>query len=369
MSSSNAMAYLNVPSNRMARSTSHESFATDVSCLSLSSFTPSDVGSRTKLDDRIQTSDDIETDTVSNTNPVMIKLRENMLEQMLECDSLSLQKLPDKSSSTSHNRQRSMSNDKSNVTASSTTMKNDDDHLKITSSEKDLIRLCGEPKSRGSMYKSFSTTDLTFTIENFDLSLVKHCTSQAWIPSDYAQIVQCRKKHLKDLKEQNSVDIAQFAASIEADADSDFKSSSNAGQDEKSSRCGDRSIADDQGKNRQPRLFDRHRYGGEPGEFTCDANRQQFFCRKAASDENIPRQGSNKRIGGIFMKKLKFSKEIGRRIKDDLLRKLGKHKQHLITSVDLEQEKGRPLSSLERNFIIFHWLQSLEDQEEIAAEK
>lgn len=81
---------------------------------------------------------------------------------------------------------------------------------------------------------------------------------------------------------------------------------------------------------------------------------------KATSYENIVPLAGTRKSPGIF-RKLRFSKEIGRRIRDDLMRKLNKHKQRIITKIDLEREKGRPLSKNERNFMIFHWLQSVDE--------
>lgn len=84
--------------------------------------------------------------------------------------------------------------------------------------------------------------------------------------------------------------------------------------------------------------------------------------RRATSVENI--SGLGYRGLHPFTRRLRVSKELGRRLRDDLMRKLrlaGKSDQKAVTKVDLERDKGRPVTKQERNFMIFHWLQSLDD--------
>jgi hypothetical protein len=85
--------------------------------------------------------------------------------------------------------------------------------------------------------------------------------------------------------------------------------------------------------------------------------------RRATSAENIAALG-HRQLQHPFARKLRVSKELGRRLRDDLLRKLrlsSKADQKTVTNIDLERDKGRPVTKQERNFMIFHWLQSLDD--------
>lgn len=87
----NSSAHLNIPPNRIARCASHESFATDVSILSLSSFTSdmppirhNEQQSTSSFADR----EDLELDLEKDNE--LARYREDMLEKMLESHSLSL---------------------------------------------------------------------------------------------------------------------------------------------------------------------------------------------------------------------------------------------------------------------------------------
>lgn len=87
-------SHLNIPSSRIARSSSRESFATDISLLSLSSFT-SEMPSTRHTSEQQSTStfadrDDLELDFDKDNE--LARYREDMLEKMLESHSLAMPK-------------------------------------------------------------------------------------------------------------------------------------------------------------------------------------------------------------------------------------------------------------------------------------
>lgn len=213
------------------------------------------------------------------------------------------------------------------------------------------MKKCAEndQKYRGSLYKSFSTSDVPSKNEFDGIvadNLIKRVTSQIWIPSDYVQIIHCRKQHLKDLKDYNFDDFQNckdYLTPTESDSNPEISFSN------------------------KPQSVVKKK-SNKATTLTKDGSNLSSSSTKSASTNLLPDYYQdlmlNKRSSGVglFLKKLKFSKEMGRRIRDDLLRKLTKRKhQNSITKHELDTEKGRPLSKYERNFVIFHWLQSLNE--------
>lgn len=144
------------------------------------------------------------------------------------------------------------------------------------------------------------------------------------MPSYVVQVSQYRRRHLEDLKRMiDPNDFKEFATFA--------------------SRADDEEISIPDSGSKIPA-----------------AVRSPTGAIKATSYENIVPLAGAEKSPGIF-RKLRFSKEIGKRIRDDLMRKLNKQKQRIITKIDLEREKGRPLTKNERNFMIFHWLQSVDE--------
>lgn len=330
------------PPVRISRSGSRESFATDLSLLSLSSFTSevSNVRLRNVLGDRDE--DQYEMDPM---DPVLVRYREEMLEKMLESHSLHIphfQGGKGRHTTKTNSKIRSVSEDRSDGESPA-------GHCPFsrfpTRSEELLLADCKCPRRRFYLFKSFSTADVT-SLHEMQSGALKSCASQAWLPSVYVQMIQTRRKHLEELK-QLDLDFNEFRPQPHELTPPQPENSSPAQSSHKSRLMARANI----------HVTKVNKKTNETSPTTSENLMLKFA---SLSEENLPLL-SVRKSASPFLRKLRFSREIGKRIRDDLLRKLGRQKQKLITKVDLEREKGKPVTKYERNFMIFHWLQSLDE--------
>lgn len=136
------MNYLGLPEH-LSRAASRESFASDASVISFSSM-----ATELRQHGRRRSQEDL----LDMDDPQMVKYRDEILDKMLESQSLALPRTALSSSNlrSTQPRQNARSNG-----ARAATNGND--------SDEELLQECAnfDPKTRGTLYKSFSTSDVT----------------------------------------------------------------------------------------------------------------------------------------------------------------------------------------------------------------
>uniref|UniRef100_A0A914W832 Uncharacterized protein n=1 Tax=Plectus sambesii TaxID=2011161 RepID=A0A914W832_9BILA len=314
------MNYLGIPEH-LSRAASRESFASDASVISFSSL-----ATEMRHHGRRRSQEDL----LDMDDPEMVKYRDEILDKMLESQSLALPKTTLSGRNKRSTQQRQ------------TTRNGQGRAANANDSDEELLLECAnfDPKMRGTLYKSFSMSDITGvvlpTTSRSTGGPIKHCSSQAWLPSGYVLMLQCRRRHLEDFQRRDAGVSEPFTPTEEAATPDNCFSLEQV----LSGTIGKVDVFGD--------------------EISVGGSSE---TRRATSVENVAGL-SHRGQQHPFSRRLRVSKQLGRRLRDDLMRKLRlstKSDQKSVTKVDLERDKGRPVTNQERNFMIFHWLQSLDD--------
>jgi hypothetical protein len=136
------MNYLGIPEH-ISRAASRESFASDASVISFSS-----IATELRQHGRRRSQEDL----LDLDDPEMVRYRDEILDKMLESQSLALPKTALGGFKRSSRQRRTL-----------TTRNNGGKTQDANESDEELLQECAmfDPKTRGTLYKSFSMSDIT----------------------------------------------------------------------------------------------------------------------------------------------------------------------------------------------------------------